>query len=225
MSIKHPIRLKNKKAKKDVRVQRVRDKIDLRRISKISDQIRTLTVDELKSKLPPRDADDPKNHIRIGLEHRLIMLKILQFRGMDYSTTAKELNVCRQSLMQWANLYGPTIFVNRPATEIANAIEIDILKTRAKVESEALAVVSTGLQKLHTMVKDATVTTKNIYALSEAIRTASDVLTALDERANKDGGGGQTTNFFGNIFNNMFKTDQNGNQGGPIGDIKEYIEP
>ena len=195
--------------------------INLKSLVNMSEKVKTLTKEQLLVKLKG-SFDRNDKHNPVTLDNKVLMLKILQYNGMDFHQTVKEVKVDRKTLMVWAQKYGDAVFYRKPESAMVAKLEVDILSVRQETEKDAFAVVRKGLNKLEKII-DATNTPRHIYAIAEAIRTSGAVIEMI-QKSIKDDQQPVQNNFFTNILNNL-NTPQNGNESTPAGDYQKFIQP
>ena len=136
------------------------------------------------------------------MEQIVIILKILQLNGLNYSQTLEDCNnvITRSGLVYWVKKYGPQVLSTTPVEDIAQRIETDIAVIKNEVQTEAYLLIKNNLKRMNAICQDVT-GVRGIYALAEAIRATAEVIKM--EKELSDLGKPKGSDFFMNIHNMM----------------------
>lgn len=168
-------------------------------IKEIVEKYKSLSIDQLKKQVKPQ----PKNRgYNMPMEQIVIILKILQLNGLNYSQTLEDCNnvITRSGLVYWVKKYGPQVLSTTPVEDIAQRIETDIAVIKNEVQTEAYLLIKNNLKRMNAICQDVT-GVRGIYALAEAIRATAEVIKM--EKELSDLGKPKGSDFFMNIHNMM----------------------
>ena len=156
-----------------------------------------LSIAEIKKQLSTRQGR------KFSTEQKILILKLLQYNGMNYAGTSKEAGVRRETLYKWVKIYGEFIFTVGPEYRKAQDLETSLATLRAITMRKAYNATDKALDKLNDLISLA-MTPKDIHAVSEALRSAVEVIKVLlPETQQQDEI--KPDSFFMNVHNMMIK--------------------
>jgi transposase-like protein len=148
------------------------DSINSQDLVKTSQKYQDLSKIEIRKRIINRSGR------KFSLDQKILILKLLQYNGMNYSHTSQEVGIRRETLYLWVKSLGELVFSTGPEYRIAQNIETSIAELQAATMKIALQSTHDSIIKLKELIGK-TSTVHDIYPICEGLRALVQVMQVL----------------------------------------------
>jgi DNA-binding XRE family transcriptional regulator len=139
------------------------------RVKSLTEKMSDYTIAEIMKRLAQKKTRS------FNIEQKLLVLKLLQLNEMDYTQTAKQVGIVRQTISVWEKQYGAVMFNSKPAVMLAEKIENDLAVIQRDTMKNTYRTINLGLNKCQELIGKAT-SPRQLYAVKEAILASVEVI-------------------------------------------------